>query len=50
MKFFSLIRRLWLLALLPAGLLLAPGLAHADVTCTSYASGITFSPISISTW
>ena len=46
MKFFSLIRRLWLLALLPAGLLLAPGLAHADVTCTSYASGITFSPIS----
>lgn len=46
MKFFSLIRRLWLLALLPGSLLLAPGPAHAAVTCTSYASGINFSPVS----
>lgn len=46
MKWFSIIRRLSLLAVLPATLLLAPGPAYADVTCTSYASGITFSPIS----
>lgn len=46
MKWFSIIRRLSLLPVLPATLLLAPGLAHAQVSCTSNASGITFNPIS----
>ena len=46
MKFFNLIRRLWLLALLPTSLLLAPGPAQAAVACTGTASGIIFSPIS----
>ena len=46
MKLFSIIRRLWWLAWLSGGLLLAPGPAHAQVTCTSYASNINFSPIS----
>ena len=46
MKWFKFIRRLWWLAWLPASLLLAPGLAHAQVSCTSYASNINFNPIS----
>ncbi|MDR3452689.1 MAG: spore coat U domain-containing protein [Rhodoferax sp.] len=47
MKFFSFIRRLWLLALLPGCLLLAPGPAHAiAVGCSSSATTINFGTIS----